>query len=159
MKKINTNTLEEISKKSPKGKYGRHGRNISVALGRDPDSTDLDKRHPFDVAMTRLPPGKTLCPYHSHSAQGEFYHVISGTGLARHEGGTTPIEPGDAFLFKTGEAHTIINDGNADLILYVVADNPSVESCYYPDSRKWLVQSPEKQLMRSEPIDYFDGQE
>src|SRR5277367_1024776 len=102
MKKINTNTLEEFAWDSPKGKYIGYGKEVSEALGREPDSLDLTKRHPFDVEIARLPPGKTLCPFHSHSAQWEFYHVISGKGLARHEGGTTPIEPGDAFLFKPG---------------------------------------------------------
>jgi uncharacterized cupin superfamily protein len=159
MKKINVDTVQEVPRVSPKGKYGRYSRNISEALGREPLSTDMDKRHPFDVAMVRVLAGKAFCPYHSHSAQWEFYHVISGTGLARDEGGTTPIEPGDAFLFKPGEAHQIVNNGDADLVLYVIADNPVGESCHYPDSKKWLVQAPERRLMRSEPIDYFDGEE
>jgi uncharacterized cupin superfamily protein len=159
MKKINTNTMEEFSWSSPKGKYGGYGKEVSEALGRDPASTDLDKRHPFDVEICRLLPGKSICPFHSHSAQWEFYHVISGTGVARDESGMNPIEPGDAFLFKPGEAHQIINDGSIDLILYVVADNPLGESWHYPDSNKWTVQSPERRVMRSEPIDYFDGEE
>jgi uncharacterized cupin superfamily protein len=159
MKKINTNTMEEISWDSPKGKYIGYGKQVSEALGREPDSTDLDKRHPFDVEITRLPAGKTLCPFHSHSAQWEFYHVISGRGQVRHEGGLTPIEPGDAFLFKPGEAHTIINDSGADLVYMTIADNPLGESCHYPDSKKWAVRSPERRLIRSEPLNYFDGEE
>jgi uncharacterized cupin superfamily protein len=71
----------------------------------------------------------------------------------------TPIEPGDAFIFKPGEAHQIVNDGDADLVFYIVADNPIGESCHYPDSGKWLVRSPERRLMRSESLDYFDGEE
>src|SRR5262249_34868469 len=99
---------------------------------------------------------------HSHSAQWEFYHVISGKGVVRHKNGTTPIEPGDAFLFRPGEPHQLINAASApgeDLVLYVVADNPIGKSCHYPDSNKWVVQSPERRLMRSEPLDYFDGEE
>ena len=46
-----------------------------------------------------------------------------------------------------------------DLVLYVVADNPTNESCYYPDSKKWIVYSPERRLMRSEALDYYDGEE
>ena len=78
MKKVNTNQLEECSWSSPKKKYGGAGREISKALGRNPQSTDLMERHPFDVEICRLAPGQTPCPYHSHSAQWEFYHVISG---------------------------------------------------------------------------------
>ena len=51
------------------------------------------------------------------------------------------------------------NDGDEDLILYVVADNPMGESCHYPDSEKWLVRSPEGRLIRSEGLDYFDREE
>jgi uncharacterized cupin superfamily protein len=159
MNKINTTTLPEISWDSPKGKYIGFGRQVSEALGREPDSTDLEKRHPFDVEITRLPAGKTLCPYHSHSAQWEFYLVLSGTGQARHEGGLTEIATGDAFIFKPGEAHTIINQGNADLVFLTVADNPIGESCYYPDSKKWAVRSPERRLIRSEALNYFEGEE
>ncbi len=159
MEKINTDRMEEFSWFSPKKKFGGYGKEVSQALGRDPASTDLMKRHPFDVEISRLPPGKAGCPYHSHSAQWEFYHVLSGTGAVRHADGTTAVEPGDAFLFKPGEAHQIINDGAADLVFYVVADNPLGESCHYPDSGKWLVRSPGRRIVRSEDLDYFDGEE
>src|SRR5215510_4131699 len=147
MKKINTNQLPEENWASPKGKFVGAGRQVSEALGRNPRSTDLNERHPFDVEIARIPPGKAPYPYHSHSAQWEFYHVISGTGVVRHQEGTTPIESGDAFLFKPGEPHQITNDGTVDLLIYVVADNPIGESCHYPDSNKWLVRSPARRLI------------
>src|SRR5262249_5306178 len=136
------------------------GVQISEELGRNRDSTDMLERHPFDVEIARIPPGKKMCPYHSHSAQWEFYHVISGKGVVRHEGGTTIVVPGDAFIYKPGEAHQLINeDDKEDFVYYCVADNPIGESCYYPDSDKWIVRSPERRLIRSEPLDYFDGEE
>jgi uncharacterized cupin superfamily protein len=159
MKKVNTNQIEASTWSSPKGKYAGSGRKISMALGRKPNSTDLRERHPFDVEICRGPPGQTPYPYHSHSAQWEFYHVISGQGLVRHEQGTTAIESGDAFLFEPGQAHQVTNIGLEDLVLYVVADNPLGESCHYPDSGKWLVRSPVGQLIRSGPVDYYDGEE
>lgn len=159
MRKVNTTTMVEFTWSSPKGKYAGAGKEISEELGRKPQSTDLNERHPFDVEICRVPPGKTPCPYHAHSAQWEFYHVISGNGLVRHQEGSTRIEPGDAFLFKPGEPHQVINDGAADLVMFVVADNPIGECCYYPDSRKWSVPLPERRLVRSEPLDYNDGEE
>jgi uncharacterized cupin superfamily protein len=102
MRKVNTKTLPELSWSSPKGKFCGAGKEISEALGRNPRSTDLRERHPFDVEILRIPPGKSPYPYHSHSAQWEFYHVISGQGTVRHQDGTTPIETGDAFLFEPG---------------------------------------------------------
>ena len=159
MHKINTNTLAEDSWSSPKGKFAGAGKEVSEALGRKPQSTDLMERHPFDVEILRIAPGQTPYPYHSHSAQWEFYHVIAGSGLVRHQDGTTAIEAGDAFIFKPGEPHQITNDAAQDLIIYVVADNPMGESCHYPDSKKWVVRSPERRLIRSEALDYYDGEE
>src|SRR5690242_503273 len=85
MHKVNTNKMPELTWSSPKGKYAGAGKEISEELGRKPESTDLNQRHPFDVEISRIPPGKINCPYHSHSAQWEFYHVISGTGIVRHK--------------------------------------------------------------------------
>ncbi len=59
----------------------------------------------------------------------------------------------------SGEPHQLINDGTEDMIVYVIADNPIGESCHYPDSGKWLVRSPERRLIRSEALEYFDGEE
>jgi uncharacterized cupin superfamily protein len=119
----------------------------------------LKERHPFDVEILRISPGKSPYPYHSHSAQWELYHVISGKGTARHKDGRTNIEPGDAFLFGPDEPHEFVNNGTEDLVLYVIADNPIGESGHYPDSKKWIVRSPERTIIRSEALDYFDGEE
>jgi uncharacterized cupin superfamily protein len=159
MRKVNTVNMAEFTWASPKGKFMGAGKEISEELGRDPVSMDLNDRHPFDVEICRIAPGKTPYPYHLHSAQWEFYHVISGSGVVRHKDGTTAIEPGDAFIFKPGEPHQIMNNGEQDLIIYVVADNPIGESSYYPDSDKWGVRVPERRIMRSDALDYYDGEE
>jgi uncharacterized cupin superfamily protein len=159
MRKVNTKDMAEETWSSPKGKFSGASKEVSEALGRKPVSTDLNERHPFDVEILRLSPGQTPYPYHSHSAQWEFYHVISGSGIVRHEAGTTRIEAGDAFIFKPGEPHLMTNDGTEDLVIYVIADNPIGESCHYPDSQKWAVRSPERRLIRAEALDYYDGEE
>jgi uncharacterized cupin superfamily protein len=159
MRKVNSNQVQEMTWASPKGKFAGAGKQISEELGRKPHSMDLLQRHPFDVEIVRIPPGKSPYPYHSHSAQWEFYHVISGRGTVRHKDGTTKVEPGDAFIFRPGEPHQLINDGADHLILYVVADNPIGESCHYPDTGKWLVRSPERRILRSEGVEYYDGEE
>ncbi len=159
MQKVNLSEVPEETWSSPKGKFTGASRCLSEALGRKPQSTDLMERHPFDVEICRIAPGQTPYPYHSHSAQWEFYHVMSGHGGVRHQRGTTAIGPGDTFLFKPGEPHQMTNTGTDDLVLFVVADNPIGESCHYPDSGKWGVRSPERRLIRSEPLDYYDGEE
>lgn len=159
MLKVNSHEIPEEGWTSPKGKFAGSSRPISEALGRKPLSMDLNERHPFDVEILRIQPGKIPYPHHSHSAQWEFYHVISGTGQARDATGLTPIKPGDAFIFKPGEPHQFINDGTEDLLIYVVADNPIGESAHYPDSGKWLVRSPERRILRGEDLEYYDGEE
>ncbi len=159
MRKVSTKEMPELSWSSPKGKFVGAGKQVSEALGRKPFSTDLKERHPFDVEICRIPAGKTPYPYHSHSMQWEFYHVISGNGIVRHKDGTTAIESGDAFIFQPDEPHQLLNDGSEDLILYVVADNPIGESSYFLDSKKWLVRSPERRIIRSDNLDSYDGEE
>jgi uncharacterized cupin superfamily protein len=159
MRKINTKDIAEEFFTSPKGKYGGADKDISIALGRKSNSTDLRERHPFDVEITRIPPGKSICPFHTHSAQWEFYLVISGNGMARHQDGTTEIVADDAFIFEPGQPHQLTNNGSQDLIMLIVADNPIGESCYYPDSHKWLVRSPQSRMMRSDPLDYYEAEE
>jgi uncharacterized cupin superfamily protein len=159
MRKVHINDVVEDGGTSPKGKFGGYAKEISLALGRDPISSDYDKRHPFDVELSRLTPGQTACPYHSHSAQWEFYIIVSGSGSMRDEDGVHAITAGDSILYKPNEAHSIVNDGNQDLIFYTIADNPFGDHCYYPDSKKWLVRIPERTLIRSEALDYFDGEE
>src|SRR5207302_5704273 len=141
MKKVNVRDLTEELWSSPKKKYVGAGKELSIALRHDDG-----RPHPFDIEILRIPPGKTPYPFHSHSAQWEFYHVILGQGMARDEDGMTPIVAGDAFIFGPGEAHQLINNSAEDLLIYVVADNPLGESGYYPDSQKWLVRSPERRV-------------
>ncbi|HEY1728592.1 MAG TPA: hypothetical protein VGG22_09485 [Candidatus Baltobacteraceae bacterium] len=83
MRKVNVRNIEEIKWDSPKGRFKGAGKEISEALGRDPASTDVMKRHPFDVEILRVEPGQTPYVYHLHSQQWEFYQVISGRAVAR----------------------------------------------------------------------------
>jgi uncharacterized cupin superfamily protein len=160
MKKINLNQVPETERKSPKGKYHHYAKDVSVALGRDPNSLDLLKRHPFDLAVARIPPGATRCPYHAHSAQWELYVVISGVGKIRDNAGVTEVSAGDVFMYGPNEAHQMINEGTEDFVYYVIADNPFGGSCYYPDSKKWAVAQPVAHvILKGHEADYFDGEE
>lgn len=159
MRIVNTKSVSEESWSSPKGKFRGAGREISIALGRDPSSANANDRHPFDVEILRIPADQTPYPYHSHAAQWEFYHVISGKGIVRDNEGMTLIEAGDAFIFPPDKPHQLSNNSSEDLIVYVIADNPTGESCYYPDSEKWLVRSPKRTLIGGESLEYYDGEE
>ncbi len=161
MKTVNLKDIEEKKRQSPKGKFGRASKDISVALGRDPESLDLMKRHPFDVALVRVAPDQTICPYHSHSCETEFYLVVSGRGAIRDKNGITEVEAGDAFFFGPGEAHQLSNRGKDDFVYYVIADNPRGDTCFYPDSGKFigLKEGGEEVVVKGAETDYFDGEE
>ena len=162
MQKVNVNDIAEEHDQSPGGKFGSSSKGVSEALGRDRNSLDLDKRHPFDLEISRIPAGKALCPYHAHSAQWEFYLVISGRGQVRHEGGTTEVAAGDAFLFRPAEAHTLSNAGTEDFVYYCIADNPVGDCAHYPDSSKVTFRKLDgsRSLYKHGPeADYYDGEE
>jgi Serine aminopeptidase, S33 len=48
----------------PQGKFAGASKSVSEALGRKPQSTDLNERHPFDVEILRIPAGKIPYPFH-----------------------------------------------------------------------------------------------
>ena len=50
--------MAELTWSSPKGKFSGAGKEISEALGRKPESTDLNERHPFDVEILRIRRGR-----------------------------------------------------------------------------------------------------
>ena len=130
--------MPEDSSVSPKGESMPCSyKGISEALGTRPRpraTSTSGTRSTWKFPAFRR--AKALCPYHAHSAQWEMYLVISGTGQVRHEGGTTEVVPGDAFIFRPTEAHALSNAGEVDFVYYVIADNPVGDCCHYPDSGK-----------------------
>jgi hypothetical protein len=60
MRKVNVNEIKEEAWQSPDGKYAVSFKGISEALGREPASLDLSKRHPFDLERNRVPPGNQI---------------------------------------------------------------------------------------------------
>lgn len=160
MKIINVKDVPEDFSISPKGKFGRGVKDLSVALGRKPESTDLRERQPFDVQVCRIPAGKSRCPYHLHTSQFEYFQVLSGSGIVRHHGGTTKVGPGDAFQFGPNEPHQLSASETEEVVLLIVADNPLSEACYYPDSGKWAIEAPNGPIVKGAPeVEYFDGEE
>src|SRR5947207_15073708 len=99
MRKVKVKDVPEQERKSPRDKFHKSVKNISIGLGRERESLDLGKRHPFDLALVRISKGKSYCPYHAHSAESELYLVISGRGSVRDKNGSTIVAAGDALFF------------------------------------------------------------
>lgn len=169
MHKININEIKEDPWQSPKGNFAVSFTGISEALKRGRaresghrTSDDAEERHPFDLELNRMPPGKPNFPFHAHSAQWEMYLIVSGKASVRDKDGITEVGAGDAFVFGPNEPHQITNSGDTELVYYVIADNPVGESGYYPDSGKWKVNrtsQADRVVIKGQEADYFDGEE
>lgn len=105
------------------GNYERYRREISVALGNTEGS-----RHPFDVELTRLPPGARPCPIHVHDNRWEFFIVVSGRGIIDRNGEAVEAVVGDCFMQPPGTKHRIRNASETEeLVYYVIANEPEGE--------------------------------
>jgi uncharacterized cupin superfamily protein len=158
MKLIHLSSLPEEEQKSPGGKYHSFCRNISLALGGIRNTGLWGGGHPFDLQIRRVPPGAAVCPFHSHLGQWELLVIRSGEGTVRAGAETHLVKTGEVFVHPPGEPHQLINSGSTDLEVLIVADNPPLDACFYPDSNKWALRPPGK-VFRMTEADYFDGEE
>jgi mannose-6-phosphate isomerase-like protein (cupin superfamily) len=155
MKKINLHDVPEDEQSSPHKKYRLFRRHVSVALGGQRDVGPSGGGHPFDIEMTRIPAGASNFPLHQHSAQWESYIFLRGQGEVTDGTETVQVQPDDVLLFPPNHAHKITNTGTDDLVYFVIADNPSVEITFYPDTQKWGLK-PQRKFFHMRETDYFE---
>jgi uncharacterized cupin superfamily protein len=109
---------------------------------------------------TRLEPGAAFCPTHWHTAEEELFIVWEGAPTLETPHGTMQLRRGDLVAFPTREfgAHKLVNRSGATATLILIANTNPYDVCFYPDSKKLLVEATDT-LVRSEPIlDYYDGE-
>lgn len=143
--------------RSPSGKFHSFAQNISLALGATRNAGLSLGGHPFDVQIRKIPPGAAVCPFHSHLAQWEVFVVRAGTGTVRTGPESHAVKTGDFFVHPPGTPHQLTNTGTTDLEVLIVADNPDLDGCYYPDSNKWALRP--GPIFRMTAADYFDGED
>jgi uncharacterized cupin superfamily protein len=158
MKKVHIPSLPEVEQKSPTGKFHSFCRNVTLELNGGIRAGTWGGGHPFDVQIRRIPPSAAVCPFHSHMGQWEMFVVQSGNGTVRTSEGKHAIKTGDVFVHPPATPHQLINSGTVDLVVLIVADNPPLDACHYPDSNKWSLRPPGK-IFRMTETDYFDGEE
>ena len=110
--------------------------------------------------LTRLQPGKSSCPLHWHAAEEELFVVMSGAAKLVGPRGDVALRAGDYIAFPTrpSGAHKIVNDSREPCEILMIANVEDREVCYYPDSRKLLI-DPGGTILRDHPVlDYFDGE-
>jgi uncharacterized cupin superfamily protein len=111
-------------------------------------------------AVARLQRGDHYCPLHWHTAEEELFVVLAGTPSMRTPRGTFALRAGDIIAFPTnaGGAHRLFNDADAEAVVLLVANTNPADTCFYPDSRKHVVEATGT-LVRDHPqLDYFDGE-
>jgi mannose-6-phosphate isomerase-like protein (cupin superfamily) len=71
------------------------------------------------LAIARLAPGRQI---EAHvDPMEEIYFVVSGTGQMRVDDKTRQVVPGDATWIPVGSVHALLNNGEADCVILVVA--------------------------------------
>lgn len=95
------------------------------------------------VSLSRLQPGRTMCPFHYHMLEDEVFFVLSGRGVLRYGDDVRDLRPGDCVSCPagTGVAHQIANPFEDDLSYLAIGPHDPNEVAVYPDSGKVLVRS------------------
>ena len=74
------------------------------------------------VIVSRIPP-KCSIGLHCYKSSNDINFVISGTGRAICNGNEEVLTAGTCQYCRIGQKHSIINDGDEDLVLYTVVQN------------------------------------
>jgi uncharacterized cupin superfamily protein len=95
------------------------------------------------VNLTRVPPGKTGCPFHTHQIEDEVFFVLQGKGVLRYGESVNEVKAGDCIACPagTGIGHQLANPFEEDLVSLAIGMNDKNEVCTYPDSGKVMVRS------------------
>ena len=111
-------------------------------------------------SVARLRRGDHYCPYHWHTAEEELFVVLFGTPTLRTPRGTYPLRAGDIIAFPSdaGGAHRLSNDAEAEALVLLVANTDPTDTCFYPDSRKFVVEATGTLVRDSPQLEYFDGE-
>jgi uncharacterized cupin superfamily protein len=115
------------------------------------------------INVTRVAPGKTAYPFHSHRCNDELFFIVSGHGELRLGEARHAVKPGDVIGCPIGgseTAHQLINTGSEPLHYLSMSSNLDPDICEYPDSKKIGVWAGEFMLLTrgDAPVDYWDGE-
>ena len=118
--------------------------------------------------VSTIDPGHRFCPLHGHAREEELFFVLEGEPSVRTLSGTIRCRKGDFIALPVGESgtHQLLNDSAAPATVLLLGRTEEVEACYYPDSDKLLLDTPEPLvkgldsiMVRANPtLDYFDGE-
>jgi uncharacterized cupin superfamily protein/glyoxylase-like metal-dependent hydrolase (beta-lactamase superfamily II) len=110
--------------------------------------------------IAHLEPGKSFCPMHWHTTEEELFIVWAGEPTLQTPRGDLKLRRGDFVAFPCSEvgAHKILNDAKTMASIVMISNTSSTEACFYPQSRKVLI-DPVGLVVKSEPaLGYYDGE-
>ncbi|HWO14127.1 MAG TPA: cupin domain-containing protein [Polyangiaceae bacterium] len=95
------------------------------------------------VNLSRLPKGRTMCPFHYHEREDEVFFILSGRGVFRYGDDVRLVRAGDCISCPAGTkvAHQLANPFDEDLTYLCMGPHDPNEVCVYPDSNKLMVRS------------------
>ncbi len=67
--------------------------------------------------LVRLIPGASIGE-HTHEDNCEVFYYLSGKGKCLYDGQWEPAEAGTAHYCPKGHSHSLVNDGEEDLVLF-----------------------------------------
>lgn len=105
------------------------------------------------VNVDFVKPGAKSVKYHAHSAQEEFFLILSGKGTLRYEGEEVTVKEGDFFAKLPGAAHQFINTGDGILEILDIGTRPEEDIVTYPDEGVTLKKPERKAYRGSEEIE------
>ena len=112
------------------------------------------------VALGRLFPGQSYCPFHWHTQEEELFIVWEGHPTLRTPAASRQLKPGDFIVFATEPrgAHRLSNETDAPCTFVMISNLDTGDVCFYPDSNKFVIEATDT-LVRAEPqLDYYDGE-
>jgi mannose-6-phosphate isomerase-like protein (cupin superfamily) len=54
------------------------------------------------LSQSRVPPGRSMCPFHYHMLEDEAFFIISGRGVLRYGEEVRPLRAGDCVYCPAG---------------------------------------------------------
>jgi uncharacterized cupin superfamily protein len=131
---VNVDEVEEVEHKS-----GEHWGGFDRCL--TPSMRPRGGR--LGVSQSRLPKGRSMCPFHYHQREDEVFFVLSGRGILRYGEDVRSLRAGDCVSCPAGtqKAHQIANPFDEDLVYLAIGPHDPDEVCVYPDNGKVMVRN------------------
>ena len=95
------------------------------------------------VSCSRVPPGRSMCPFHYHQLEDEVFFVLSGRGVLRYGDDVRVLRAGDCVSCPAGTqvGHQLANPFEEDFVYLAIGPFEPNEVAVYPDTDKVLVRS------------------